>query len=358
MGNEYPYSNGDLPIGVNYTPSSGVKFKKGEIDKTSKTLELDGDRVNNVLGRTNGTDLAWPGYGLYLMQLNGKHTDARNEHAKVLKVAQDVLDSWRTAFVEADRRYTKSDDDSPINNLPNTNFPSTNLPNTSLPNTNFPNTSLPNTNLPNYQLPNTDLPNTDLPNTDLPNSGLPGSGLPNSGLPGSGLTDPSLANPDLANQNLKNPDLANLNPNDPKLTDPNLANPNLPDPTKTGLAGYDPSTMPSIQQPRLPEGATSMDPARFTTGSPGTGTVTGTGSGTGTGVGGLGPGNQVPALAKGAANGLGGPGGMPFMPMAPMGAGQGEREKDGSGSDLLRGDEEDWETDEDVAPAVLKHEDF
>ncbi|MEU8247163.1 pentapeptide repeat-containing protein [Nonomuraea sp. NPDC048916] len=316
------------------------------IEETSKSLQGDRDQVDTIMGRTNGTDLAWPGYGLYLMKLNGKHTDARTEQAKVLKVAKEVLESWETTFVTSDRKYTKSDDDQPpIDNLGG-NLPNITPPDLGGLNSRTPNLTNPNFTDPNFTNPN--LTNPDLTNPNLTNPNLTNPNLTNPNLTNPNLTNPNLTNPNLTNPNLTNPNLTNPDLTNPNLTNPNLANPNIPDPTKTDLSGYDPSAA-QIQQARFPEGAPTMDPGRVTTGSPGTGTSTGMGTG------GMGAGGQVPGLAKGA-NGLGGMGGMPFMPMAPMGAG-GDREKEGSASDLLRGDEGDWGADEDVAPAVLQHED-
>ncbi|GGO83029.1 hypothetical protein [Nonomuraea cavernae] len=368
MGNQYPYSNGNLPTQLNYTPSSGVKFEKGKLASNSNRLDADSSKVSNLAGRTEKISLSWLGYGLTGRECDKAHRDVRDQHSETLKVAKRVLESWREALRIADSKYRAADEDSPINQLPNVpNVSSPSMPDSQVPNYNVPKANLPDSYRPDYNVPKANLPDSyqpdyNVPKANLPDPASPDSGLPGSGMPGSGMPDPSLASPDMANPDFKSPDMANpdfkspdmANPDlkSPDMANPDLAKPNLSDPTKTGLSGYDPSTTPSLQQPRIPEATASVDPARFTTGAPGTVT----GPGTGTGLGGPGSGNQVPALAKGAANALGGMGGMPFMPMGGMGGMGGEREKDGSTSDLLRGDEEDWGIDEDVTPQVLRHQ--
>ncbi|WP_113700919.1 hypothetical protein [Nonomuraea lactucae] len=327
-----------------FKPSSGVKFKKGKLDSNSKSLTSDGDDIAMFAGRTGRISLDWPGYGLTGRECDSAHENARTQQVQTLNTAKEVLESWRDALKIADSRYTESDDQ-----------------------------SIPDLNKQN-QVPS------------IP--GLNGSGLNGPGFDGSGLTDPNLntpglTNPDLTSPNLNdprltNPDLNNPRLNDPNLTNPNLTNPNLPnphlnnpnlkqpempempgsdpgktdlsglkDPTKTGLSGFDPSTM-QPPQGRVPDGLMT-DPGRVTNGAPATGSGYGATSGAGAGS------PLAAGKLPGGAAGTGGMGGMPFMPMAPM-SGAGDKERESNGSDLLRGDPDDWDDEEGVTAAVLRHE--
>jgi hypothetical protein len=343
MADANPYSLGNLPN----VESSGVKFAPGKLESNSKTLTADGDKLAAFAGRTGGISLGWLGYGMTGRQCDSAHEQACTQQVDTIKAAKKVLDSWREALRIADAKYVEADEQSTPQNpyVGNPQIPS----------------------IPAYN-------GSGLNGSGL--DGLNGSGLNTPGISPAGLNTPGLNDPNLQDPNLRDPNLQNPNLRDPNLPDPNLQNPNLQnpnlnqpninqpdlptvdpsksalsglsDPTKTGLSGVDPATLPNPQT-RIPDSLNTADPGRVTNGVPGGGTSTGTGMGAG-GAAGAGAG-RLP----GGAAAMGGMGGMPFMPMSPMGAG-GDKEREGGGSELLRGDPDDWEYEEGVTDAVLRHE--
>jgi hypothetical protein len=345
-----------------------VKFEKGKLDSNSKSLTSDAEAVNQFAGRTGGISLSWPGYGLTGRDCDNAHEQARTQQVEALKIAKQVLESWREALSVADSKYVEADDQGfpdprgGGNGLPvggpgglgglNGPGPGGGLPDPRLADPGLPDPRL-DANLPDPRLKDPNLPNPNLPNPNLPDPNLPDPNGTNPDITNPNLTDPNLANPNVPNPNLTNPNLTN-----PNLTAPDVKQPDLsgldptkngvPDPTRTGLSGFDPSNV-QTPQVRAPEGLPTADPGRVTTGTPAGG---GAGIGGGSGMGGAGPlaGGRMPGGAAGAA----GMGGMPFMPMTPMGAG--DKEREGKGSELLRGDHGDWDDDEGVTDAVLRHE--
>ncbi|MEU0565516.1 hypothetical protein ABZ297_09010 [Nonomuraea sp. NPDC005983] len=339
-----------------------MKFKQGKLESNGKKLTGDSENVGGLANRTKGINLAWPGYGLTGRDAAAAHAQARAQHIETLKVARKVLESWRDALKVADDKYTKADEDSgsgidklglgnktptipaSLGNLGNPNFgnPNVNTPDLKDPNLNTPDLKDPNLNTPDLKDPNLKNPNLNTPDLKDPNLNNPN------------LNDPRLNDPNLKTPDLNNPDLNNPKINDPNLKTPDLKQPdlsgldpsktNLPDPTKTDLSSLNPSDL-QTPQIRTPEGVTTTDPGRMTAGGPGAG------YGGGSAAGGTPPNMKLPSGLSGG-NGMGG---MPFMPMTPM-SGAGDKEKEGTGSDKLHGDEDDWGAGEDAAPAVLRHE--
>ncbi|MBB6350671.1 hypothetical protein ACWGH8_11690 [Nonomuraea muscovyensis] len=368
MADANPYSLGNLPN----VESSGVKFAPGKLESNSKTLTADGDKLAAFAGRTGGISLGWLGYGMTGRQCDSAHEQACTQQVDTIKAAKKVLDSWREALRIADAKYVEADEQSTPQNpyVGNPQIPSIppyngsglngsgldglngsglNTPGISPAGLNTPGLNDPNLQDPNLQDPNLRDPNLPDPNLQNPNPQNPN-------LPDPNLQDPNLQNPNLPDPNLQNPNLQNPNLNQPNINQPDLptvdpsksALSGLSDPTKTGLSGVDPATLPNPQT-RIPDSLNTADPGRVTNGVPGGGTSTGTGMGAG-GAAGVGAG-RLP----GGAAAMGGMGGMPFMPMSPMGAG-GDKEREGGGSELLRGDPDDWEYEEGVTDAVLRHE--
>ncbi|MFI7441213.1 hypothetical protein [Nonomuraea indica] len=380
MPESNPYSLGDLKAtGVE---SSGVKFTKGRLEANGKTLSGEGDKLATFAGRTGGISTGWIGYGVSGRDCDNAHEECRTRQVDTLKVAQQVLESWREAFKIADAKYVEADeqstpnplDDNQIRTMPVLNGNGLNGSGLDGFNGNGLNgNGLNGSGLDGFN------------GNGLNGNGLNGSGLdglnPNAGIPPTSSNNPNangpnLPNPDLRNPDLKNPDLPNPDLKNPDLRTPDLQNPNLrtpgidqpglptvdpskagldglPDSTKTDLAGLDPSTLQNPQV-RVPDGLNGVDPARVTNGVPGGGASSspGTTSGMGNGAASA-TAAGMPKLPTGAA--MGGMGGMPFMPMSPMGAG-GDKEREGNGSELLRGEPEDWEDEEGVTAAVLRHE--
>ncbi|MEV4110555.1 hypothetical protein [Nonomuraea sp. NPDC049695] len=349
--------------GYQYGGSLGgveIQFKKGKIENLGQDLSEQAPAVGNIARNTGGIRVDPPAFGLIGVGLNYAHDRVKDGAASALDTAKTVLQDYKDALSKLDKNYQKADEDSDgkINTggtgpgtgpglggggIKPASMKTPKMPGAGdLPKTNMPGTG----DLPKTDLPKTDLPKTDLPKTDLPKTDLPNSNLPDPNLPGSNLPQANVPNPNIPDTNLPDPN-ANL-PKTPSIED--QLNHNVPtvdpktlqvDPTKTNLSSFDPSKLGTI--PINPNTAT-------TTIGPGPGMSTGTGSGPTV----AGPGTAAPAAA-GARGGMTGMGGMPYGPMMGGGAG-GEQNKERDKPDYVRGNEEDWMDDVDIAPQVIGEE--
>ncbi|MFI6596327.1 hypothetical protein ACIBHX_08765 [Nonomuraea sp. NPDC050536] len=334
-----------LSAGMNFTPSSGVKFKSGEIENTGKSLTHTGDTVSSLSNRTGQIDLGWPGYGISGRDAGHGHTQARTDHTSTLKVAREVLDSWQSALKTADDRYTAAEaaNQKPPPGGPEIPGPG-GIPNLTPADLKTP--KIPDPKLPDPKLTDPKLTDPKLTDPKLTDPKLTDPKLNDPKLNDPRLTDPKLNTPDLKNPDLKNPDLkmpdtSGLDPSKTNLGDKL----NMPDPTKTGLSNFDPSSLktPTVGTPE--GGNTRIDPGRLPGLNP-AGSVSG-----------MGPNGSLPGgLAGKLGSGMGGMGGAPFLPMGGMGGGGGEQEKEQSSQyDLRQDDEGVWGFDDDVAPDVVRH---
>ncbi|MBN6056472.1 hypothetical protein JYK22_31380, partial [Nonomuraea sp. RK-328] len=372
-------------------PSSMVSFTEDEIAKSGNRIDGDREHVSALLQRTSGISIGYmgaTGYGL-----NNSHDTMRDQKTDTYNVARQVLKSWYDAFQVADARYVEAED---ANKRTADGVNGGGLPNMSpaglgglggggLPGGGLPGGGLPGGGLPGGGLPG-GVPGADpsdlkppgmggMPDATDPRLKDPGLGTPdlkqpdpnNPDLKTPDLKQPDLKTPDLQQPDLKNPDLQQPDLKQPDLRSPELNMPDLDqkglDPSKTSLADYQPSvpSVPSVPNTQLPGGGLT-DPGRATVGygTPGNGyTGIGTGGGLGTGTGGIGAGgagvNNIARALSGA-----GAGGMPMMPMMPgggMAGGRAEEKEKSDSTAALREDETVWEGDEDIAPAVLNHED-
>ncbi|MET7461655.1 hypothetical protein [Nonomuraea sp. NPDC005501] len=356
-------------------PSSMVSFTEDEIAKSGGRIEGDREHMSGLLHRTGTITLGFTGASGY--GLNNSHDTMRDQKTDTYNVARQVLKSWYDAFQVADARYVAAEDESKkaaeglggdipqvgapglgglgtgglgAGGLGAGGMPGIDPAGLKTPGLGMPGGVDPRLNDPGLGTP--DIKQPDLNNPDLKQPDLKTPDLQQPDLDQPDLNSPDLNQPDLKTPDLQQPDLDQPDLKSPELTTPGLDQNGL-DPSKTSLADYQPS-VPSIPSTQLPGGGVT-DPGRATVGygTPGGG-YTGTGSGglSGVGAGAAGMNNVARALAGPGA------GGMPMMPMMPGGmAGGRAEEKEKSDSTALRADEAVWEGDEDIAPAVLSHED-
>ncbi|MEV0233316.1 hypothetical protein [Nonomuraea sp. NPDC050786] len=347
--------------GYQYGGSLGgveIQFKKGKIENLGQDYAEQAPAVGNIARNTGGIRVAPPAFGLVGVGLNYAHDRVKDGAAGALDTAKTVLQDYKDALSKLDKNYQKADEDSdgkinpggpggpgtgpggpggikPANlktpKMPGAgDLPKTKMPGPGdLPKTDLPKTDLPKTDLPKTDLPKTDLPNPNVPNPNLPDANVPQANVPNPNLPDTNLPDPNASLP-------KTPSIEDqLNHNVPTV------DPKYPqvDPTKTNLSSFDPSKLGTI--PTNPNTATT---------SIGPGISPGTSSGSSVTT----PGTAG-AAAAGTRGGMTGMGGMPYGPMMGGGAG-GEQNKERDKPDYVRGSEEDWMDDVDIAPSVIGEE--
>ncbi|MEV4161158.1 hypothetical protein [Nonomuraea dietziae] len=333
-----------------------------------KDLASHSDDLTAMSKKTQGIDLPSLTFGVIGYGLANAHGGVRDSAADALAKGKDVLESWRTALGAA-ADYTELADgasktgggkpppsvggnmpkfgggkmpdtkglDLPDNKLPDHKLPDDKWPDDKLPDDKWPDDKLPDDKWPDDKWPDDKLPDDKLPDDKWPDDKLPDDKWPDDKLPDDKLPDPKLPDGKLPDSGL--PDTSEL---DKKLTNP----------IESKLSGYDPNlsgqdlTGRTLPQPNTNLPTTSLPDPRS-----GSGTGIGSGGGAGGGAGGgLG-------TAGAGVRGLAG-GGMPMYPMVPGmgGGGMGEQDKDKDGSGLLKGDPEDWEDDQDIAPPVLGKE--
>ncbi|MDR8408564.1 hypothetical protein MTP10_07425 [Nonomuraea sp. 3-1Str] len=353
-------------------PSSMVSFTEDEIAKSGGRIEGDREHMSGLLHRTGTITLGFTGASGY--GLNNSHDTMRDQKTDTYNVARQVLKSWYDAFQVADARYVAAEDESKkaaggldsdipqmgapklgglgagglgAGGMPGIDTAGLKTPGLGMPGGVDPRLNDPGLGTPDIKQPDLNSPDLKQPDLKTPDLKTPDLQQPDLNQPD--LNNPGLNQPDLKTPDLQQPDLDQPDLKSPELTTPGLDQNGL-DPSKTSLADYQPS-VPSIPTTQPPGGGVT-DPGRATVGygTPGAG-YTGTGS-AGVGAGAAGVNNVARALAGSGA------GGMPMMPMMPGGmAGGRADEKEKSDSTALRADEAVWEGDEDIAPAVLSHED-
>ncbi|WP_067172449.1 hypothetical protein [Microtetraspora niveoalba] len=321
-------------------------FSKDAVKATGKAA---GDLQGHMTGTATNTskiDVAYPGFGIVGLGLDDLHRNARTNVVKSLRAAAEVLVSWQDALTKASDNYHQADEAAKAKiEKTETQFDPKNIGPGGGPDLgklgedgpgdlglNGPGDRLDD----GPKLPDSNLPDPNLDGTDPSGSGLPDSGTPNTDLPTTNIPDPNLSS---SGQSGLDRDGSGLTPNTPDLSGLG-ANPTSPLNDATKLASYTPGNV------QIPGGANS-----WTGEGPGAGPYGGGTSG-GYGTSGGAAGTRSPG--GGGASGMGG---MPYMP--PMGgaAGGAGQDRDREKSNLLSGDESDWDDGGDVAPAVITHTD-
>ncbi|MFG1703427.1 hypothetical protein ACFLIM_09545 [Nonomuraea sp. M3C6] len=306
-----------------------IHFKEGKIEDLGEDLGEQAPGVQTMARNTGGIRVEPPAFGVVGIGLNYAHDRTKDGAAGALDMARTALEDYRTALAKLDKNYQKADKDNDgiikvdsggdggdIGAGSGFDPSAYKMPKTPMPDAGgLGKTDVPT--MPTAELPRTDLPSSDVPNTDPPTSNVP---PPN-------IADPSVQNPDISQPNV--PSIEDqLNHNVPAL-DPN----SLPaDPGKTDLASFDPS---ALGTPATPNATTSVGPGMSTGGPSG-------------GAAGAAP---AAASAAGPRGGMNGMNGMPFMPM--MGGTGGEQDRERDKPEYVRGDEDDWLDDIDIAPPVI-----
>ncbi|MFF0307934.1 hypothetical protein ACFYSC_10910 [Streptosporangium sp. NPDC004379] len=377
-----------------------VGFTEGKVKELGGSMGQHVQPLKDLSTRTKGFTFDWPGCGVLGIGIDSAHSQACNEGATALDAAAATLESWQHSLAESDKFYKDADEHSKIKDPggggkdkdPGPGSPSGRPDIESLLN-GSPSGGSPTG--PGSMGPGGGLPGGGLPAPHL-NGGLPG---PGSGVPGlDGVppgTDPSKAGPGAPGTNMPGADLPRPHIPDPNTTvpnvpvpntsTPNVPTPNVPDlngalpgrdqvdpsrytPNTTHLAGYDPNDL-LAQQARQAQQLQNAVPPNWPGDQGGQGQPPGNSQenqnnqgnqgnqnrgSQGGGYGGSSLSQAVRPSVTGAP-GAPGMGGMPMMP--PMGGGApGGKDEEREPSGLLRGSEQDWEDDMDIAPSVISHE--
>ncbi|MEU8316996.1 hypothetical protein AB0C33_01395 [Nonomuraea sp. NPDC048881] len=330
-----------------------IRFTDKKISKLGSDIADQEPGMGKIETNTKGINIESPGFGVVGLGLSYAHEQIKNGAGDTVAMARSVLKDYKTALEQLEKNYEKVDKDndglikeygdgpppgggidpSKLGGGPGGGLPPMNLPDDKLSDKKFPDDKLQDYKLPDDKLSDKKFPDDKLPDDKFPDNKLPDNKLPDNKLPDSNLPDPNAINANLP----KTPSIEDqLNHN----TDvPDLKS-TLPDPSQTKLSGLDPNALNSA----IPStGNLTGRPIDFPT-SGGFGGSSGSG-GTTTGAG---------AAAAGGLRGAGAAGmsGMPFMPMSGGAAGN-EQNREREKPEYVRGDENDWLDDMDIAPPVL-----
>ncbi|MFI6733803.1 hypothetical protein ACIBI9_12805 [Nonomuraea sp. NPDC050451] len=320
-------------------------MKYSSVTTLGKNVGSYGDDLTSMSQKTSAIDMHWFTFGVIGGGLNEAHRSTRDNAAKALEQAKDVLDSWKQALADAAANAKEAEDASKAGkDGPGGVGP---MGGTGMDLPKGTGMDLPkggggvNPDDLKFDKPSAD----DIKQPDIPKPDIPGSDIdqPN-------IDQPNIDQPNVDQPNIDQPNIDQPNIDQPKIDQPNVKTPDLSDlnqTPKTNLEGLNPS-LPTSTTPQIP-GTTGYDPRasipRTSVGVPEGGFGSAGGA---SGVGGAGaPGSIARALNSG----------MPMYPMAPgMGAGAGQEQKDRERGPHLGEDEAVWDTDEDITPAVLGRE--
>ncbi|WP_344896900.1 hypothetical protein [Nonomuraea antimicrobica] len=333
-----------------------IQFKDGKIKNAGDDMGEQAPAMNTMAQNTGGIRVESPAFGIIGIGLNYAHDKVKDDAHNTLKQARDSLASYRTAMRKLEASYQKADHDN--DGIINAADPGAGgLGGGGLGDGGLGAGGLGG-DLGSGVTP-ADFGSVPDPG-DVPGAGdLPGAGdVPSSDLPDSKLPEqPDVPDmPDQPDATLpEQPDMPDTNLPDPNIPDPNASVPSIEDqinqqvpavdpnalnPNQSDLASFDPSNLGNI--PIGPSGTTP--PGGTTSVGPGMGGGMPTGGGSSPGV-------QPAAAASGLRGGMNGMSGMPFMPMS--GGGTGAEEKEREKPEYVRGDEDDWMDDIDIAPPVI-----
>ncbi|MEU7896864.1 hypothetical protein AB0B45_28880 [Nonomuraea sp. NPDC049152] len=340
------------------------KMQSSGVRQLGKDYSSHSDDLDAMSTKTSSIDLPALTFGAIGYGLVTAHNNVRDNTVDALKQGKDVLDSFRTALAGAADNKDLADEASKTRGGDEKGGPDLSglksqlgggpkiptgkdlgldglggkgpkLPDQKLPDHKLPDQKLPDQKLPDHKLPDHKLPDQKLPDQKLPDQKLPDQKLPDHKLP----DQPQMPDSKLPQQ----PQIP-----DPKGIDTSGLNQRPANPIESKLASYDPSAQDLLG--RTPNSSAPQSGTSFTDPRGGSGVSYGAGAGAGAGAG-------TGALGGAGARGMTG-GGMPmYSPMAPgMGGGTGEQDKDRDGSKLLKGNPDDYEDDQDIAPPVLGKE--
>ncbi|MFF4191337.1 hypothetical protein [Nonomuraea sp. NPDC001831] len=327
-----------------------IQFKDKKISELGSNMAEQEPGMGTIETNTKAISVDFPGFGIVGIGLSYAHEQIKGGASGAISMARTALRDYKTALEQLEKNYEKVDkdndglisqygDDNPTGpGGPTGPGPGGIDPNSlgggggKMPPIDMPDDKLPDNKLPDNKLPDNKLPDDKLPDDKLPDDKLPDNKLPDQNIPKPDYPDPSKLNPNLPDPNGLNTNL----PKTPSIED--QLNHGIPDPSQTKLSGLDPNALNSA--------------------IPGTGNLTGRpidypttgGYGGSSGPGGTTTGAGAAAAGRGA--GMPGMSGMPFMPMSGGAAGN-DQNRDREKAEYVRGDENDWVDDMDIAPPVI-----
>ncbi|NUP00440.1 MAG: hypothetical protein HOV96_23600 [Nonomuraea sp.] len=331
-----------------------IQFADGKIKNLGEDMAKQEPGMAKIETATKGIHVDFPAFGVVGIGLSYAHDQIKDGASGAISMARTALRDYRTALEKLDKNYQKADkdNDGKISTIGDDNLGGTDGDKRGGPGgpggvdpgkLAMPKTGMPDTKLPDSKVPGPQIPGSDVPGPDQSDIKIPGPNQPDRDLSSANVPNPNIPDPNLQNPNVPDTTLPTTKP--PSIEDQLNHNTTVPDlnpgtspvdPTKTNLASYDPTLNSAVP-------STGTIP-NTTTGVP---TSTGTYSGS--------PSGSVPAAnaavpRAGAGSGMSG---MPFMPMTGGGGAGGEQDRERDKPEYVRGDENDWLDDMDIAPPVL-----
>ncbi|YCK42305.1 hypothetical protein ACNF49_52185 [Actinomadura sp. ATCC 39365] len=350
---------GQNPYGSSLTGAT-IQFKDKKISELGGDMAEHEPGMGKIETNTKGIHVDFPGFGIVGIGLSYAHDQIKEGATGAISMARSALRDYKTALEQLEKNYEKvdKDNDGLISTIGDDNpagpggpegpggpggpdlsklggggggMPPMDIPDDKLSDKKFPDDKL---KLPDDKLPKDKFPDDKFPTDKLPTDKLPTDKLPDDKLSKPDYPDPNSINTDLP----KTPSIADQLNHNTEM--PDLKS-NVPDPSQTKLAGLDPAALNSA----IP--STGNIAGRIPTEFPTSGGYAGSSGSSGTvaGAGAAGAGGLRGAGAAGMS-------GMPFMPMSGGAAGN-EQNREREKPEYVRGDENDWLDDMDIAPPVL-----
>ncbi|MEV3977823.1 hypothetical protein [Nonomuraea sp. NPDC049758] len=329
-----------------------IQFKDKKISELGANMAEQEPGMGKIETNTKGIHVDFPGFGIVGIGLSYAHEQVKGGASGAISMARTALRDYKTALEQLEKNYQQvdKDNDGLISTIGDDNPTGPGGPTGPGPGGidpsslgglgggggKLPPMDMPDDKLPDNKLPDNKLPDDRFPDDKLPDDKLPNDKLPDQNLPKPDYPDPSKLDPNLPGSNLPDPNALNANlPKTPSIED--QLNHSVPDPSQTKLSG--------------------LDPAALNSAIPSTGNMNGLPTGyptSGGYTGGSGPGGTTAGAGAGGLRGAGANGmsGMPFMPMSGGAAGN-EQNREREKPEYVRGDENDWLDDMDIAPPVI-----
>ncbi|MEV4117061.1 hypothetical protein [Nonomuraea sp. NPDC049695] len=330
--------------GTDAAASSMIQFKHGKVEKHGENLADRALQVGKIAQSTEDIHISRPAFGVIGIGLNHAHDSVKDGAVKTLKAAKKALEDYKTALAEMEKNYRKPDEDNADivkkigsedggvgggpGRAPNVPMPK----GPSFPSADYSPREMSPADYSPPKVSPADYAPPEAPSPDAPSTPMPPADRSTMPVPGANATDPTSSIPTASRPSIED-QLNHEVPTSAPTT--HSTNPNA-----TDLASYKPIdvNIPTGTSPY--SSGTSLGPGMLPTGTPSGGSLGGSGAGA--------MGTAAAAAGRAGAAGMSG---MPMMPMMPGGAPADQHRKDER--DYVRGGEEIWQDDNDIAPPVI-----